>query len=364
MRSVTTTDIMPPAVNSKPSVRPESIYVVGDSHSLAYNLRLYTTGDDRQFLFQSLYAGLSASVCAGSDGELSPALAAPLSRAGLLVKVDGRYEAFHRTEDPQSRLFAQMEDRPRVDPPIVLSIGGLDVMHFGVSLSKIDDIALPPALTESTGPLSEPALFEAMPFDDAVLIFSDRMLPLAQGLRELQHHGFTRLALLSLAPPTPNDEAFRAMRATLGLTETASHATLSWRSKCALVANAVLASIARETGVLFVDRWSDQVRNGVALPGLLDDWMHLSTWASDATALAIIDRFGGAPVVPQSPPANYQVYFEDPSVPGGIREHTIDHADFTALRDARGDALVPLNDINELTRMWVNRARVVRIVGV
>jgi hypothetical protein len=351
------------SVKPKPSVRPESIYVMGDSHALTYNLRLYTTDDDRQFLFQSLYAGLSAPLCAGGDGELSPAFAAALVRAGLLVSVGDRFEALHRTADPQSCFLAQAEDHPRVDPPIILSVGGLDAVHFFVSLSEIDDIALPPSLVEPAGPLSGPPREKSMPFDEAVSLFADRMRPVAQGLRELQHHGFNRLALLSLAPPTPNDEAFRATRTNLGLTETPSHATLSWRSKCGLVANAVLASIAAETGVLFVDRWSDQVRNGVALPGLLDDWMHLSTWASDATALAIIRCFDGAPALPQSPRAHYQVYVEDPSVATGIREHTIDHADFTALKDAPGDAFVLLNDINELTRSWVSRARIVRVVG-
>ncbi len=352
------------AVAPKPSVRPESIYVVGDSHALTYNLRLYTTGDDRQVLFQSFYSGLSASFSAGSDGQLSPALTAALARAGLLVKVGERYEALHRTVDQQSIIFAQMEDRPRIDPAIVLSTGALDMVHFGVSLAQIDDIALPPALAESEGPLSAPALPDAMPFDDAVLLFSDRMQPVKHALRGLRQHGFDRLALLSLAPPTPNDDAFRATRANLRLPETPSHATLSWRTKCAMVANTVLSSIAGDTDVLFIDRWSDQVRNGVALPGLLDDWMHLSTWASDATALAIIDRFDGVPSRPQAPPVNYQVYVEDPSVGGGIREHTIDHADFMALKDASADAFVLLNDVNDLTRSWVSRARIARVIGI
>ncbi|MDP9111291.1 MAG: hypothetical protein M3M96_06645 [Candidatus Eremiobacteraeota bacterium] len=190
-------------------------------------MRLYTTGDDRQVLFQSFYSGLSASFSAGSEGQLSPALTAALVRAGLLVKVGDRYEALHRTEERQWIIFAQMEDRPRVDPAIVLSTGGLDMVHFGVSLAQIDDIALPPALAEAEGPLSAPALPETMPFDDAVLLFSDRMQPVKQALRGLRQHGFERLALLSLAPPTPNDDAFRAMRGNLGLTETPSHATLS-----------------------------------------------------------------------------------------------------------------------------------------
>ncbi|MDP9111292.1 MAG: hypothetical protein M3M96_06650 [Candidatus Eremiobacteraeota bacterium] len=131
-----------------------------------------------------------------------------------------------------------------------------------------------------------------------------------------------------------------------------------------MVANTVLSSIARDTDVLLVDRWSDQVRNCVALPGLLDDWMHLSTWASDATALAIIERFDGLPSGPQSPPANYQVDVEDPSVAGGMREHTIDHPDFMALKDASGDAFVLLNDVTDLTRSWVSRARIARVVGI
>jgi hypothetical protein len=346
------------------SIRPDPIYVLGDSHAMEFNLRMYAGGDGRHYLFQSLYApGLVAESCAGTDGELAPALATALSRAGLLVDVDGRREPLHRTQSPHWRHISVVEGRAPADPNIVVSIGGLDIVHFGVGLAHVDDLALPAPVVEPTGPLSGPPLPGAMPFDDAVDLFARQMAPLAQGLRDLQRLGFERLALLSLAPPTPHDGAFRAVRTALGLAATPSHGTLAFRTKFALVANTVLARIAAETGVTFIDRWNDQVRNGQALPGLLNDWQHLSNWAADATALAILERVRRAPVARAGAPTYYQVYVEDPGVSGRLREFTVSQADFEAINDARADAFVMLHDVNELSKCWVSRARIVRIAA-
>ena len=346
------------------STHPTPIYVLGDSHALEFNMRLYETDDDRQFLFLSAYApGLTAAACAGSDGELSRALAGALTRSGLLVKAGGREQAFHRTDDPHWSHVALVQGRPRTQPAVAISIGGLDIVHFGVGLAETDDIALPPELVEPSGPLSGDPAPGALPFGEAVRLFGERLQPLEQGLRELRADGFERLALLSLAPPTPHDGAFRAVRADLGLTETPSHASLAWRTKCALVANAALSAVAARSGVTFVDRWPDQVRGGVALPGLLTDWMHLTGWAADATATALIDVFErGTPHAPQAPPAYFQVYLQDLRSGSGVSEYTVGQADFDALRAASPETLVALHDVNERTTIWVNTARVMGAV--
>jgi hypothetical protein len=342
------------------------VYVLGDSHAVAFDLRFFARQEDRPYLFQALYApGLNAANCAGDGGELAPAIAAALARGGLLVETGGRLQPRHRSEDAVVRHLAALSGRPHDEPPaIAISIGGLDIVHFGVSLTDVDDVALPASLMERSGPLSAPPLDGALPFDDAVRAFAERMQPLGQALRELRAHGFERLALLSLAPPTPHDDAFRNARASLQLPEKASHATLAWRTKLALVANAVLRAIADAEGVVFVDRWSAQVRDGVALPGLLADRMHLNDWAADATALAIVEHLFGTTVPRAEVPVCYQVIVEDAGAPGGIGQHTIAEDDFTALRAAQRDALVRLHDVNEATTTWVERARIVRVVSI
>jgi hypothetical protein len=345
----------------KPSPRPDPIYVIGDSHSIVYNLRLYASDSGRHFLLQSLYVpGFCAASCEAPDGELSPAISGVLARAGLLVDVGGRNEPLHRTQDPHWVHSSVIEGRPRTDPVLVLSVGGLDIMHFGAGPAGVDDVALPESLVERIGPLSGSPLDGAVPFDEAVRRFGEFMQPVAQALQALQRLGFKRLGLISIAPPTPLDRAYRAVRTGLGLEVTPSNAAISWRYKIFIVANTVLARIAAETGVTFIDRWRDQVRDGVALPGLLSDWTHLSDWAANATALAIIGHFYESPAAPQDPPSNYQVYVEDPGAADGLREYTVVDEDFVALRDAPGDAMVLLHDINERTESWVNRARIVR----
>jgi hypothetical protein len=345
----------------KPSPRPDPIYVIGDSHAIVYNLRLYTSDDGRQFLFESLYVpGFCAASCEAAEGELSPLISGALVRAGLLVDVDGRNEALHRTQDPHWVHSAVIEGRQRTDPAIVVSMGGLDVMHYGAGPSEVDDIALPDSLVERIGPLSGAPLDGAVPFDEAVSRITEYLRPLADALRELQRHGFKRIALMSLVPPTPLDRAYRAVRIGLGLEVTPSNAAIAWRYKLFVVANIVLARIAAQTGVTFIDRWPDQIRDGVALPGLLSDWTHLSDWAANATALALIGHFHESASTPQEPRSNYQVYVEDPGGTDGLREYTVADEDFVAMRDAPGDAMVLLHDVNERTECWVNRARIVR----
>jgi hypothetical protein len=338
--------------STRAATRPTPIYVLGDSHAAEFNLRLYDADEQHRYLFLSAYApGFAAAKFAGPDGAIAPVLAG------------GVAEPFHRTSDPHWSHFALVEDRPRTEPPIVVSIGGLDIVHFGVGLREVDDIALPPELVEPSGPLGGEPLPGALPFEDAVSGFAEWMQPVARGLRDLREHGFERLALLSLAPPTPHDDAFRAVRANLNLPETPSHATLAWRSKCALVANAVLARVASEAGIAFIDRWRDQVRGGVALPGMFTDWMHLSAWAVDATAAAIIawaERSSTA--APPAPPAFYQVFVEDGRALHGVREYTVAESDFVALRGAPADAFVVLNDVNERSTTWVNASRIVSVV--
>src|ERR1700676_267896 len=136
----------------RPSTRPEPIYVLGDSHAMAFNLRLYAGDDGRRFLFQTLYTpGIVAAACAGKNGDLSPAIATALAGAGLLVDVAGHREPLHRTLDPHWRHLAVVEGRPRTDPAIVLSVGALDMGHFGAGLSDVEDFALPASLVEGTG---------------------------------------------------------------------------------------------------------------------------------------------------------------------------------------------------------------------
>jgi hypothetical protein len=342
------------------------VYILGDSHAVAFDLRFFAGQGNRPYLFQAVYApGLNSANCAGDDGELSPLIASALEQRGLLVESGGRLRARHRSDDAVVRHLTALSGRPHDEAPAVaISIGGLDIVHFGVALTDVDDVAMPESLAERDGPLSLPALAGALPFDDAVRAFAERMQPLAQALRDLRSHGFERLALLSLAPPTPRDDAFRNARASLQLPEKPSHATLAWRTKLALVANTVLRTIADETGVVFVDRWSAQVRDGVALPGLLADRMHLSDWAADATALAVIEQLFGVAVPRAERPVCYQAFVEDAGAPGGVRQHTIAEDDFTALRAAPRDALVRLHDLNEAMTTWVERARIARIVNI
>ena len=347
----------------KPMARPECIYVLGDSHSLPYHMRLYSGADGRQIVFQALYSpGFAAELCVGTHGELAPAIAGALTRGGLLVDVDGRAEALHRTHDGHWQHCCVVGGRPRTDPAIVLSVGGLDAAHFGSGPSDVDDIALPEALVQRTGPLSAAPLPGAVPFDEAVRLLAEHMEPVAQAIRDLAWHGFRRVALLSVVPPTARDSAYRVLRTNLGLPVNQSNVATACRYKYAMVANVVLSRIAAETGVAFINRWNDQVCDGLVLPGLLTDWVHLSDWATDASARAIIEHFHGATVAAEGPPAYYQMYVEDPGAPGGVREHTITEATFAAVKEAPGDAFVPLHDVNELTTSWVNRARIVRAV--
>lgn len=347
----------------KPMVRPESIYVLGDSHVLPYHMRLYASDGIPPVVFHALYSpGFAAELLVGTHGELAPAIADPLRRGGLLVDVDGRAVALHRTHDAHWRHCCELAGRAQTSPAIVLSVGGLDAMNFGAGPSDVDDIVLPETVVPRTGPLAAAPLPGAVPFDEAVRGLAEFMEPVAQAIRDLEWHGFRRLALLSVVPPTSRDSAYRAARTSLRLSVNQSNVTTAWRYKLIMVANEVLRRVAAETGIAFIDRWNDQVQDSLALPGLLNDWVHLSDWGTDASALAIIKHFRGTPIASEGPPAYYQVYVEDPGAPNSVREHTVTEETFAAVKEAQGDAFVALHDVNEMTTNWVNRARIVRAV--
>jgi hypothetical protein len=274
--------------------RPRRIYVVGDSHALIYADRTVTDrAGTSAVTFTALHCrDTAASTCVGPDGRLAPGVRRALAEARLVVEDGDRIEALHRTTVPAWRYLAVAEDRAREDPALVFAFGGLDAFHLGARLPA-DTIRVPaelrgdaPAGLYATPPGS-------MPFAEALMIGSRELRPFADLLYGLRALGFGRMALLSVPPPTANDDAFRAAVANVQLDWSEPKLRLPFRHQIIRVVNEALRGLAAELGIPFVDRWADQVVRGVAAPGLLHDWLHIGSRPANETAAVLADLFYG-----------------------------------------------------------------------
>jgi hypothetical protein len=122
---------------------------------------------------------------------------------------------------------------------------------------------------------------------DSLTGLHERFMGLRYGLRALYATGFTRLAILSLAPMTPDDALWRRLRERMLLPPVREERMgVRFRYKVTLIVNHVLRQICREEGVVFINRWNAQTRDGLAIPGLLqDDGIHIrSAYAQETVA--------------------------------------------------------------------------------
>lgn len=277
--------------------RATPVYVLGDSHAAIFadRLVLVTGAAPRTFVLRTLYApGLRGSTVLDEHGGLAQPLRAALRFGHLLVNAGGNLEPYHRTSDKHWLGLAAAELRKRKDPALVLTVGGLDVYDAAVSW-PYDDIAPP----ENMAPADAARWGEPDPVGtfEMAAWFRQRFAPLAGALAQLRTMGFERLALLSIVPPVTSDYAFRTITAAQGIRVRRTN-RMGLRYKLVLHANQTLQAVAREAGVLYVDRWAAHTADGLVRPGLLGDNIHLGDAAADESAGAIVSAmFDAAPVL-------------------------------------------------------------------
>lgn len=277
-------------VASNGITRAEPIYVVGDSHVLLYADRIapLPANPAALIVFHALYApGLKAAAFADERGELSEQVRSALVAARLLVSSGDALEAYHRTMDPHWLAVEGAEDRPRVDPPIVLSTGGLDALDLIGGL-PVDDFALPSRFRDPNSSRFSVTAKDAAAYDDVAAFFAPTFTSLDLGLRRLRAYGFERLAILSIAPPTANDTAFSLVVRHGGRFYPEPRCRTPFRYKVTMVVNGLMREAAAANGVTFIDRWEAQTVNGLIRPGLLNDNIHLNSQAWQDTAAAVI----------------------------------------------------------------------------
>ncbi len=264
--------------------RPDPMYVAGDSQAVVYGDRVVLGYGPRGYVTRALCCGVLGGDLGGVDETLHEAFALALAGGGVVARVGGGYEAFHASGDAHVRSLAFVDQRERCDPPIVLACGGLDCARIGRDI-PFDDIELPPDLNARFDvPIMCSANAQgAAPWFEMLTLAHDRMAGLRRGLRVLRRMGFGRLAILSLPPPTDDESLFMGLRKTLALPIREARQGPRLRYKLVLLMNDVLLRICREEGVDFIDRWSEQTRDGIVRPGVLVDAIHVTSAEADRT---------------------------------------------------------------------------------
>jgi hypothetical protein len=258
--------------------RATPVYVLGDSHVLIYSDRVAERGGEL-FVFRSLYCpSLRAVDFVAEDGRLDERVRTQMGAARLLVEVNGRDEAFHKTRAREWRAAAVAADKVRETPALVIACGALDVL-FRIADLHADDLVLPADLGRrfDVPGICRHARPGALSPARSGALFEQYLRPLRSGIRVLKELGFERLAMLSIPPPTVRSEQFHAIMATVGIRCSAARLHAGFRYKLMLLANDALHALCGEENVTFVNRWNDQTVRGLARSGLLHDAIHIGS---------------------------------------------------------------------------------------
>jgi hypothetical protein len=254
--------------------KPIRLYVVGDSHCLP--LRDLIVGDEftgREYLVVSKYIqGLTASAMV-RDGDIAPAIMEALESESLIR--DGRFTFSSR--DSHDLAVGYAAGIPGSPPLIVISAGDIDLRaSFLPKLADQYDLVLP---FEVPYGLRKEA--KIMPYNVARRMATDAFQPMAEAIRKLKAMGLTRIFVMTIVPPTMNQERFDAMHGFV--------CPLDTRYKAAVLFNRVLAESCTQAGATVVDIWPDVLdQRGYLRPEFELDSVHLNRRASMLTIQRII----------------------------------------------------------------------------
>jgi hypothetical protein len=180
-----------------------------------------------------------------------------------------------------------LEDRRATEPAILFTTGSTDILDINGEIEE-RDFALTDAVLREPGvpAMCRENLPGFLPAAEAARRFGASLEPLRTTLRFLSERGFTRLGVLGIPPPTVDERAMRLTMHAIGHVRRAGHERPAYIHKTVLTVNAALRAICAEEGVRFFERWNSVSHNGLVLPPMLRDFVHLT---SDASAAAVAD---------------------------------------------------------------------------
>ena len=194
-------------------VRGEDVYFIGESHVLRFADRVVLRGGEPPLVCRAVFLGAAANMAsiATEDGDLSPSLRRKLQASRILI--DARVAGPGEPRAPDEAAFASPRPGYRralpgtAQPPLlVFCLGSYDVFATIMDF-RTDDFAMPPApYMHRLAARFAGELPGAASVDEATTWFIGRVKPLQNAFARLREIGFTRMAFLSVMPPTPVDD--------------------------------------------------------------------------------------------------------------------------------------------------------------
>ncbi len=252
------------------------IYVIGDSHVLAYSHLTCTeqrTGGTVATRVKYIPSGFTGYTFFQAGTGLPAELVEALEYESLLR--NGR--AVHLSMDRIDLAISSSTERPQGTPLIVLSCGDIDVRGALLTLLKDERDFIPPQ--DSPYPHSGKPL---LPFDFCQRLVEERMNPLLDGVQKMRALGFTRTYLHCIVPPTTNDKRFRDIHG--------FDCPATTRYKAARIFNDYLAVECKKRSIPFIDIWQETTRDGYLRPEYELDGVHLTREATRISLQLLVDN--------------------------------------------------------------------------
>jgi hypothetical protein len=253
------------------------LFVVGDSHTVAYSDLLFEYAGTRYITRAKYCRGVTAQTFTNARGELHPALVEALASELLVTRTPDGLLADHRILGDLAVGIAR--ERTRTAPVICIFAGDVDLRTVFLDGFTALDFELRDAPPDRSPESND---VEKVPYR-VVRAYAERLLePLFAGLRALAELGFKNLYLHSLPPPTVDDDLFERLNG--------FRANVSVRYKATYLFNRLLAEFAqRDARVRYVDLWpATTLESGVLNPEFALDGTHLNRRAAALTVEYIL----------------------------------------------------------------------------
>jgi len=286
--------------------RAETVLFLGESHALSYAERVIERDDAPPLVCQPIFLpqAVALSNFTNDREQLNAPVRIALRSARLLVDEPGLPEngdGIFTVRAGAWRFIAEM--RYTVRPPMLVVCLGSYELFLTLRDYPADDFVLPTTrLMHPLAPsLRRPLLRDHTNEHDATKYFTERVKPFQIGLQRLRERGFTRLAVISITPPTTFVPTLAHNVEALG-GAISPRVCPEFLYKAALVFNALVAQACEAEGAQFLDAWPLLTRDGVVRDDvLLADGTHLKDHAVEelleALVVPAVSRSGGlAPV--------------------------------------------------------------------
>jgi hypothetical protein len=277
--------------------QPVPIYMIGESHCMAFKDRLFreTTHFNKTFLAKGLFIPTISTHNFMEDGDINAELRKALM-SEMLLTGDGRgwtkatIRPTHvRTSDAVRRPHLVPAD-PIGLPILVFFVGEIALRAAFLATLEKRDFDLPfeaPFLDDIPSNDDWDKECEHVPFEVVLKLFNQVAGPLLNGLVALYDMGFTRLYLHSVPPPTLNDAEFEWMNK--------FYTPARLRYKAALLFNTCFATFCNQYHIGFLDIWNEVTLRNALRPEFYLDGCHLNPTSVPITLDKLMTRLAADP---------------------------------------------------------------------